>query len=65
MIDDLEVREEGFYWVALGQNPPEIANWERGERWLAGDSKPWQPDAVEVLSEKLVFRPRPRLVPEA
>ena len=19
------VREEGFYWVALGQNPPEIA----------------------------------------
>jgi hypothetical protein len=26
-----EVRQEGFYWVILGQNPPEIAYWERGE----------------------------------
>ena len=24
-------RLEGFYWVILGQNPPEIAYWERGE----------------------------------
>jgi hypothetical protein len=23
-------REEGFYWVVLGQNPPEITYWERG-----------------------------------
>ena len=30
--------EEGFYWVILGQNPPEIAYWERGEWWLAGDA---------------------------
>jgi hypothetical protein len=30
-----EAREEGFYWVALGQNPPEIGYWERGEWWLA------------------------------
>jgi hypothetical protein len=22
--------EEGFDWVVLGQNPPEIAYWERG-----------------------------------
>jgi hypothetical protein len=22
-----EVRQEGFYWVILGQNPPEIAYW--------------------------------------
>ena len=28
-----EAFEEGFYWVVLGQNPPEIAYWERGE-WL-------------------------------
>lgn len=34
-----EAREEGFYWVILGQNPPEIAYWERGEWWLAGDPK--------------------------
>ena len=39
-------RAEGFYWVVLGQNPPEIAYWERGEWWLAGDAKPWQPEAV-------------------
>ena len=31
---------------------------ERGEWWLAGDAKPWQPDAGSVLSDKLVFRPR-------
>jgi hypothetical protein len=24
-------REESSYWVILGQNPPEIAYWERGE----------------------------------
>jgi hypothetical protein len=43
----------------LGQHPPEIAYWERGEWWLAGDdARPWQPDAVNVLSDKLVFRPR-------
>ena len=27
---------------------PEIAYWERGEWWLAGDAKPWQPDAVRA-----------------
>lgn len=26
-----ETREEDFYWVVLGQNPSEIAYWERGE----------------------------------
>ena len=29
--------------------------------WLADDARPWQPDAVNVLIDKLVFRPR--LVP--
>jgi hypothetical protein len=58
MGDKLEAREEGFYWVELGHNPPEIAYWERGEWWLAGDARPWQPDAVNVLSDKLVFKPR-------
>ena len=53
-----EARLEGFYWVILGQNPPEIAYWERGEWWLAGDAKPWQPEAVTVVSERLVFKPR-------
>jgi len=42
----------------LGQNPPEIAYWERGEWWLAGDPRPWQPDAVTAVSGRLVFRPR-------
>jgi hypothetical protein len=44
--------------VELGQNTPEIAYWERSEWWLAGDARPWQPAAVNVLSDKLVFRPR-------
>jgi hypothetical protein len=48
----------GFYWVILGQNPPEIAYWERGEWWLAGEARPWHPEAVTVASDRLVFRPR-------
>ena len=55
MSDDPNAREEGFYWVVLGQNPPEIAYWERGEWWLAGDARPWQPAAANVLSDELVF----------
>jgi hypothetical protein len=43
LIGTTEARQEGFYWVVLGRNPPEIAYWERGEWWLAGDPKPWQP----------------------
>jgi hypothetical protein len=31
--------------VILGQNPPEIAYWERGEWWLAGEAKPRHPEA--------------------
>ena len=42
-IATTEARLEGFYWVILGQNPPEIAYWERGEWWLAGDAKPLVP----------------------
>ena len=62
MSDDPSAHEEGFYWVVLGQNPPEIAYWERGEWWLAGDARPWQPNAVNVLSDKLVFRPHGALL---
>ena len=62
-IATTEARQEGFYWVILGQNPPEIAYWERGEWWLAGDPKPWQPEAVTVASDRLVFKPN--LVPGA
>jgi hypothetical protein len=40
MDDEPEVREEGFYWVALGQNPPEVAYWERAEWWLCGEGRP-------------------------
>jgi hypothetical protein len=29
-IATTEARQEGFYWVILGQNPPEIAYWELG-----------------------------------
>ena len=52
------VLDEGFYWVVLGQNPPEIAYWERGEWWLCGESRPWQPDAVTVVGDRLAFRPK-------
>ena len=51
-IGTTEVREKGFYWVVLGQNPPEIAYRERGEWW------PWRQEAVTVVSDRLVFKPR-------
>jgi hypothetical protein len=62
-IATTEARQEGFYWVILGQNPPEIAYWERGEWWLAGEPRPWHPEAVTVVSDRLVFKPK--LVPVA
>jgi hypothetical protein len=55
---DRHARAEGFYWVVLGQNPPEVAFWERGQWWLAGYYRSWQPDAVTVVSDRLVFKPR-------
>jgi len=57
-IGTTEARQEGFYWVMLGKNPPEIARWECGEWWLSGDPKPWHPEEVTVVSERLVFKPR-------
>jgi hypothetical protein len=45
-IATTEVRQEGFHWVILGQNPPEIAYWEHGEWWLGGEPRPWQAEAV-------------------
>jgi hypothetical protein len=51
-------REPGYYWVRLGHNPPEIACLQDGEWWLCGNEKPWLPEAVEVLSERLVMRPK-------
>ena len=57
MIDTpAEPRAEGFCWVILGRNPPEIAYWERGDWWPAGDARPWQAEAV--CSDRLVFRPQ-------
>ena len=56
-IGTAEARLEGFYWVVLGQSPPEIAYWVCGEWWLAGEAKPWHPKAVTVASDRLVFTP--------
>jgi hypothetical protein len=58
MSDDPEIRDEGFYWVVLGHNPAEIAYWERGGWWLAGDDKPWQPDAVKAVGSRLTPPPQ-------
>jgi hypothetical protein len=42
----------------LGQNPPEVARWKRGEWRLCGEDHPRRPDSVTVVSDRLVFRPR-------
>ena len=57
-IATTEARPEGFYWVVIDQNPPEIAYWARGEWWRAGAAKPWHAETVTVASERLVFKPR-------
>jgi hypothetical protein len=39
-IATTEARKEGFYWLVLGQNPPEIADWSAGNGgWLAMPSR--------------------------
>jgi hypothetical protein len=58
MCDQTAVSGESSYWVVLDQNPPEIAHREHGEWWWAGDVKPWHPDNMTVISERLVYRPR-------
>ena len=55
MTDDPTARAEGFYWVVLGQNAPEISYWERGEwevKW-----HPWacRPRPDHSLSITVVF----------
>ena len=62
-IGTTEARSEGFYWVVLGQSPPEVACWARGEWWLTGDTTPRSPATVIPVSGRLVFKPR--LVPVA
>lgn len=59
-LDEVPTRAEGFYRGVLGQNPPETAYW-KWEWWIAGDAKPWQPEAVIVVSGRLIFRPRTAL----
>ena len=56
-IATTEARLEGFYWVILGQNPLRSPT---GSVASGGSpmSLAWQPDAMTVLSDKLVFRPR-------
>jgi hypothetical protein len=42
----------------LGANPPEIGFWNGEEWWFVGDLTPKRPDAVTVVSDRLVFKPR-------
>jgi hypothetical protein len=41
--------------VVLGQNPPEIAYWERGR--MVAVRRLGQPEAMTVVSHRLVFSP--------
>ena len=42
----------------LGRNPPEIAYCERASGGWPPMPHPWQPAAVIVVSERLVFKPQ-------
>jgi hypothetical protein len=48
------MREEGFYWVRLGDGTPEVGSWENGRWWLTGNEVPFDDDQVRVLSERLI-----------
>ena len=54
-----DAREEGFYWVFFGQNPPENAYRKPDDWWLWDENRLWQPDAVTVASDRLTHRPPP------
>ncbi|MBE7158224.1 MAG: hypothetical protein INR62_07285 [Rhodospirillales bacterium] len=58
MSDPTPHRELGYYWVRLGDNPPEVAFWDGSSWLLCGNTKLWHPSSVEVLSERLILRPR-------
>jgi hypothetical protein len=65
--DNEEPQEEGFYWVVVGQNPPEIAYRERGEWLLCGQEHPGnrcrdccqQPPRLQTATGScgMIFRP--------
>jgi hypothetical protein len=56
LLASLPSRRETIYDRRAG---PETALAQlRPTRELAGDARPWQPDGVNVLSDKLVSRPR-------
>jgi hypothetical protein len=55
-------REPGFYWVRVGRDAPEIAAFRNGRWWCCGLADPWPPNAVTVLSDRLVMRPDLRIV---
>jgi hypothetical protein len=44
--------------MVLGKHLPEVACGERGEFWIVGHAKLWQRDAVTVVGEWPMFRPR-------
>ncbi len=49
-VSTTKAREEGLNRVILGQNLPEIVYCEHSESWLAGGPRPWQAEAVVVVS---------------
>jgi hypothetical protein len=59
-----DVRASASSWICFPAAvsgtlpPPATAYWERGEWWPAGAPRPWQPEAVRAVSERLVFKPR-------
>jgi hypothetical protein len=53
MIGAKEARVEGFYWLVLGQNPP-----ESGGGWPVTRG-PRQTEAVTVASGRLAFQTTP------
>ena len=60
-VDAVPTRGKGFYWVGARSEPARGRLLGTGGWWLAGDAKPWQPEAVTVVSGRLIFRPRTAL----
>jgi hypothetical protein len=52
MIGTKETRAEGFYWLVLSQNPPEVGD----RRVVAATRGPWQTEAVTVAGGRPVFK---------
>ena len=47
-------RDSGFYWVSLGSQPQEVAEWKHGLWWLCGNEPSFEDGELVQISGRLL-----------